>query len=370
MKVQILQENFSKALSIASRFASSKAQLPVLGNIYLAAQKNRLQIISTNLEISVATSIGAQVKTAGEITVPSRVISEIISNLGPGALNIEAEKEQLKISSANFFSSVSGMNASDFPEVPKALGKEALPLPKEEFLKAISQVAFSASVDETRPILTGVLFIFKKGGVVLVSTDGFRLSQKKVGLKGFEKEKKVILPRSVLNEVVRLAEDGDISFSFENEGNQVIFSLGDTILSSRTLEGEFPDFEKIIPKVSETKVALDKEDLLRSVKLASVFARDSANIVKFSLKKASVVIRAESQLSGSQESEIEAKIEGGASANGFEIAFNYRFLEDFLHASYGDEINIGLSNASAPAVFTDPSDNDFLHLIMPVRIQG
>jgi len=370
MKVQILQENFSKALSVASRFASSKAQLPVLGNIYLSAQKNRLQIISTNLEISVATSIGAQVEKPGEITVPARVISELVSNLNPGALRIEAEKEQLKITSANFSSSISGMNASDFPEVPKALGREVLPLPKEELLKAISQVAFSASIDETRPILTGVLFIFKKGGVVLVSTDGFRLSQKKLGLKGFEKEKKVILPRSVLSEVARLAEEENLSFSFENEGNQVIFGLGDTILSSRTLEGEFPDFERIIPKASVIKVALDKEDLLRSVKLASVFARDSANIVNFGVKKNSVTVSAESQLAGSQESEIEARVEGGAPAVGFEIAFNYRFLEEFLHAAYGEEVNIALSNASAPAVFTDPSDNDFLHLIMPVRIQG
>jgi len=370
MKLETLQENFSRALSVASRFASAKAQLPVLGNIYLSANTNKLLICSTNLEVSVAIAIGAKVVTGGEITIPSRVISELITNLTPGPITLTSEKEVLEISSSNFSSSISGMNAADFPKVPESLGKNPFSIPKDVLLQALSQVSFAASVDETRPVLTGVLFLFKKGGVTLVATDGFRLSQKKLALKTFEKEKNMILPKGALLELSRLTnEDEDISFSVREEDNQVVFGVGDIVLTTRVLDGEFPDFEKIIPKETRVRVSVDKEDFLRGVKLASVFARDSANIVRLSLKKDGVFIQAESQMAGRGESVIEAKIEG-STTNGFEITFNYRFLEEFLHAVPGEDVSIGLSSENSPGVFTDPSDPNFLHLIMPVRVQG
>ena len=371
MNSEVLQENFSKALLTASRFASQKAQLPVLGNILLSASKNKLLIASTNLEVSVAISIGAKVKKEGSLTIPSRTVTDLISNLIPGALTLEVDKEQLQITTANFSSTLSGINPSDFPEIPLNIEKRSLNLPKEEFSTALSQVSFSASIDETRPILTGVLFIFKKGSLTLVATDGFRLSQKRIVLKEASEEKKVILPKSALSELLRLlGEEESVQLSFHDEDNQVVFGVGDTILSSRTLEGNFPDFERIIPKDLGIKILVDKEDLLRAVKLASVFARDSANIVKFFLAKEYVNILAESQNSGKQETRIESKLEGSLPQGGFEIAFNYRFLEEFLHAVSGEDVSIGFSNPNAPGVFTDPSDPTFLHLIMPVKVQG
>ena len=367
MQLEILQENFSKALLTATRFVSTRAQLPVLGNIYLKTEKNKLLICSTNLEISVAISIGAKIKEEGIITVPGRILSELVTNLNPGPLTLKAEKEILEISSSGFSANISGMNAADFPEIPKDSGKPSFSFPNEVFLQGISQISFAASIDETRPVLTGVLFIFKKDGIVLVATDGFRLSQKRLPLKGVAKERKMILPKNTLIELSRLVTDADEAISFREEENQAIFIFEGTVLSSRILEGEFPDFEKIIPKETKIKVSLDKEDLLRAVKLASVFAKDSANIVRFSLKKDSLLVSAESQLSGKQEGEIEAKTEGLSGE--FEIAFNYRFLEEFLHAVKGEDVIIGLSSENSPGVFRDPGDPGFLHLIMPVRVQ-
>ena len=183
MKLQVLQENLSKALIDASRFASVKAQLPVLGNIMLVAKKTKLLISSTNLEISIATSIGAKVEEDGEITIPAKTITEVISNLPSGPVTLEGEKEQLKIKSQNFSLNTLGMNSSDFPSIPTSLDeKDSLIFSKEEFLSALSGVTFATSQDETRPILTGVLFIFDKSSLVLVATDGFRLSQKKMKL--------------------------------------------------------------------------------------------------------------------------------------------------------------------------------------------
>lgn len=367
MRTKVLQENLTKALLIASRFASTRAQLPILGNLLLKAGKTKLTIVSTNLEISTSTQIGANTEKEGEIAVPGRTLSEIVANLPPGDIFLEVEREQLKIKSENFVATVLGMNASDFPPVPQSIDKKiALSLPPGELAKALSPVLFSASVDETRPTLTGVLFIFDGKELTLVATDGFRLSQNKILLSKTEKSQKIILPKSTLLEILRLVSEGELTFSFNQAERQAVFEVGETILSSRVIEGDFPNFEKIIPKESLSKITTDKEDFLRGVKLASVFARESANIVKVWVKKEGLTISAEAASAGSQETKIEAKVEGDE----IEIAFNYRFLEEILQALPGDTVSFSLSGPAAPAVFTDPGSPNFLHLIMPVRLQG
>lgn len=376
MKLTVLQESLSKALSLTSRFSNPRAQLPVLGNILFSAKGNKLILASTNLETSVVYSVGAKVEKKGKITIPAKIISELVSNLNEGQIKLTSEKEQLKIATQGFTSTISGMNASDFPEVPSQMDKAAGSLPMEPFLNALSCVVFAASNDETRPILTGVLFIFKDKELILVATDGFRLSQKKIKVDGFKadlKEKRIILPKSSLTELSRFSKEQETFFlSYQKENNQVIFGFPDIIFSTRTLEGEFPNFEKIVPKISKIKLRIDKEELLKAVKLAAVFARDSANIVKIKVKEKEIVLSAESSRGGSQETKVDARVESEEKLgkDGFQIAFNYRFLEEFLHSMEGEEVEMKLSEQTAPCVFTDPKDPSFLHLIMPVRIQN
>lgn len=371
MQVQVLRENLSKAVSFASRFSSIKAQLPVLANILLSVKGSKLSISATNLEISFATSIGAKTEKEGEITIPARVITELISNLKTETVEIISENERVTIKSHGFDSSISGMNSSDFPLLPKKAGnKNKIQIGKEEFLAALPQVSFATSMDETRPQLSGVLFLFQKEEIVLVATDGFRLSQKRIPFESKEEVKiqKVILPKTALIELPRLSQDAEsVVFSFNDEENQVVFELGETVLSTRTIEGDYPDFERIIPKSSEVKIRLDKEEFLRAVKLSGIFARDSANITKINVRKNSIDVFAESQVFGNQKTTLDAFVEG---QEGLEVAFNYRFLEEFLNAVNGEEVMIELSNPSSPGVFTDPKDETLLHLIMPVRIQG
>ena len=372
MIIQVLQENLSNAITTTSRFASIKAQLPVLANILLSAKKNKLIISATNLEMSVSLSIGAKVKKDGDITVPARVINDLVNNLIPGQINLSAEKERLRIKTSGFNSEISGMNSSDFPKVPQSIPTKAIDLVREEFYASLSQVIFSVSVDETRPVLTGVLVIMNKNGMVLVSTDGFRLSQKKLTLKKANlKDCKMIIPKNTLSELLRLSDDEkNIKFVIDEKENQVMFGISDAVLSSRIIDGEFPDFERIIPKESKINLNVDKEELLRAIKLASVFARESANVVKLAVKKDSLEVSAESSQSGSQVTEVDAKveIEGPFSKKGFVIAFNYRFLEEFINAIEGEDVRIEFSEENAPGVFLDPKDKNFLHIIMPVRL--
>ncbi len=374
MKLQILQENLLKAVSLTSRFTSTRAQLPILGNILLFASKSKLNVSSTNLEISASISIGAKVEKDGEVSIPSRILLELISNLPKETLTLEAQKEQLKISTSSFSSNVLGMNTSDFPKVPSLIHKEkGTLLPTGEFSKALSKVIFASSNDETRPILTGVLFIFEAGVLNLVSTDGFRLSLNKIKIKDSKLKTRFVLPKNILSEVGRVEAEGDILLEVSEKEKQVIFGIGDTVLSSRLLEGEFPDFVKILPKSSVLKMLVDKEDLLRAVKLSAPFARDNANIVKLTINKDQLIIMAEGSSSGSQETKIDVKVESSfakaSEDSEFEIAFSFKFLEDFLGSVDGEEVKMEFSGVDKPGVFTDPTNPDYLHLIMPVKIQ-
>jgi DNA polymerase-3 subunit beta len=372
MKLQVLQENLEKAVSIAARFASTKAQLPILGNILISAKRNKIYISSTNLEISSSMQIGAKVEDEGEISIPAKVIMDIVSNLPKETIMLESEKEQLKISSSSFSSNVLGMESTDFPKIPNSVKDvNAIVFSKKELSDGLSKVSFASSVDETRPILTGVLFILEGVSLSLVATDGFRLSKKTINLKDDKKvTKRVVIPKGVLNEIGRIVfETDEVLFDLEENEKQVIFGLGDTILTSRLLEGEYPDFEKIIPKSFSTKILVDKEELLRSVKLASIFARESANVIKIKVLKDSIKVSAESGQAGSQETRVDAKVdmEIGESKD-FEIAFNYRYVEEFLHSVTGEEVKMEFTGSTTAGVFRDTGDSEYLHLIMPVKI--
>lgn len=371
MKFQILQENLEKAVSITSRFASTRAQLPILGNILVSANKSKVIFSSTNLEISASVIVGAKIEEDGNISVPSRIIAELVSNLPKETVSLSSEKEQLKVSTSGFSGTILGMNSSDFPKIPTTIeADKSIKLPKKEILEALSQVSFATSLDETRPILTGVLFIREKDELKIVATDGFRLSRKIIKMNEPSDSFKIILPKTILSEISRIGEGEDfIIFNLLEKEKQAIFGIGDTVLTSRMLEGEYPDFEKIIPKSSTINVLLDKEEFLRSVKVASIFAKDAANVVKIKLLKDGVKVYAESSQSGSQETKVEAKIENQESGNlEWEISFNYKFLEDFLHSVKGEEVKMEFSTTTAAGVFTDPMDLNYLHIIMPVRV--
>ncbi len=370
MKLQVLQENLEKAISITSRFASTKAQLPILGNILISARKNKIYISSTNLEISACVQVGAKVEDDGEISIPAKVISDLISNLAKETISLESDKEQLKITSSGFSSKVLGMDSTDFPKIPNSLNEEkSLSISKKEITESLNKVVFASSTDETRPILTGVLFILKADVLYLVATDGFRLSKRSIPLKNYKGEdKSVVIPKSILTEIGRgVFEVEDVLFSLEESEKQVIFALEDTVLTSRLLEGEFPDFEKIIPKESNVKITLDKEEFLRSVKLASIFAREAANVIHINVLKDGIKVTAESGQAGNQETKVDAKVEkeGGSS---FEIAFNYKYLEDFLRSVSGEEVKMEFINQTSAGIFKDTGDSNYLHLIMPVKI--
>ncbi len=368
MKLTLLQENLKTAVALTSHFTSPKAQLPILGNILLKAEKSKLYLSSTNLEISVRTSIAAKIEEEGEITINGKTLNDIVSNLNNESIEIESVQENFRIISGKFKSNLLGSNTADFPTLPFQTSKNKFTLNRTELTDSLSKILFSVSFDETRPILTGVLFSFENKSLKLVSTDGFRLSEIKLKSEVDIEDFKVIIPKTVLYELTKITDSESIDISFDKETNQILFIIGDTTLSSRVIEGEFPDYEKIIPQASISTVYVDKRELEKSIKLASVFARDSGKIVKFKVFDNKLIVSAESSSAGNQEMELEVRNEDESPIqNEINIMFNFSFIEDILKVIADDEVKIIFAADNKASKFLDSKSLNYLHIIMPIK---
>lgn len=366
MKFTILQENFKTAVNLASHFITNKVQLPILGNIYIKTDKTSVNLQATNLENSVSITIAAKIEKEGEITVNGKTLNDIVSNLGSGNLEIEVEKEQVIINKDKFKSKILGVNSSDFPKTPAFSTKNTFSIDLEDFNKSLSKTIFSVSNDETRPILTGVLLVNSKDGCFLVSTDGFRLTEVNLNLSDDLEDFKIVIPKAILNELVKTNESGKVNIFIDKENNQILFNLENITFSSRLIEGEFPDYKKIIPSTNIGEVIVEKEEFEKAIKLASVFARDGGNIVKLKVEENQLAVVAESSTAGNQETQIEAKIKDFEKKD-FEIMFNFRFIEEAIKVIESDEVQIQFSENSKATKFLDTKNKKFLHIIMPIK---
>jgi DNA polymerase-3 subunit beta len=370
MKLSLLQENLNLALTNVSRFVSSKNQLPVLNNILLSTDQGRLKLSATNLELSINYWIGAKIEQEGSITIPAKEITEFISYFSSGKIDLSLENNLLKVSSLKSTSEFTTTPSTDFPDFPKINPDTVFEINLSLLTQSIEQISFSAAIDDSRPILTGVLCIFENNSIKFVATDGFRLSFKEIKLEtplNLKKENLTFLiPAKSLIEVTKLAKNNQkIKIGLTTDEHQVVFVLEDVELVSRLIEGDFPDYKKLIPENYSTKIFINKDELFQSVKLASVFARESANVVKVNIKNNLLELTANAPQVGQNLIKLDSKTEG----ENLEVAFNYKFLIDFLNVCKSNEILIELNENLSPVFFHDQSDNSFTHIIMPVRLQ-
>ena len=369
MKLSILQENLNRGLTACSRFVASKPQLPILANILLKTDKGRLKLSATNLETGINLWLGAKIEEEGETTVFAKTITEVVASLPAEKIDLALVNTNLSVLQANSRAVFPTIAPADFPKVPSLGQKADFSLPLAAFSVAVSQVIFASAADEGRPVLTGVLFKGEKEGLSLVATDGYRLSVKKISAIDYQREP-LIIPARALGEICRIGQEKKegqvLEVSLSKEENQLVFGLPDLELSCRLIEGEFPDYEKIIPGEATSKLIFDREEFLRAVKTASIFARESANIVRLKTGNSKLKISANAPQIGENESEIGIKQEGEEQ----EIAFNFRFLLDLLNSLTSEEISLEMTGPLNPGVFRQVGDDSLLHLIMPVRVQA
>jgi DNA polymerase-3 subunit beta len=368
MKIQILQENLLKALGRTGRIISAKTQLPVLQNVLIKTEGGMLRVTSTNMESSVSSLVGVKEDEGGGVCVSARLLNELITSMPQETITLEEKDGTLKVNGSKTHAILPSLPVGEFPPINISEEKHGVKIENKIFKDALSSVLFAAATDEGRPILTGVRINQEDGELMFAATDGYRLSVKKVQFGGSGKLD-LVLPARALSEVLKVIseekDEKETSFGFIGEG-QAVFTVGDTKVITRTIDGEYPDFKKIIPKTHTTEAILDAADFARAVKSASIFARDNANIVKIHISKPGLTASANTPQVGQNTVEVDAEVEGEEA----DIAFNSRFLTELLSNYQEERLVFQMTGSLSPGLFKPVKDSSFLHIIMPVRVQS
>lgn len=365
MKLSVTQENLSQALAAASRVASTKTQLPILGNILLRTDGSRLLVAATNLEIAATQYVGAKITTHGSITVPAKLIAEFVHSLAKGTVELSVQETRLLISSGGSKSIINGIAADDFPELPVINEETAVSyaISTDDFKQAVTQTVLTASSDATRPVLTGVYWHSHEGFLYLAATDGYRLSEKR--LMKTTSELAAIIPTASLQEVLRLISDDVQEIDVLFDETQVKFRIGESEVTSRLIDGNFPPYRELIPSSSETSVTISKAEFVRITKITSLFARDSGGSITLTASQEGNTLALHSIASelGENTSETPAEV----TADG-QVTLNSRYLIDALGVMGGDTVEFRFSGKLSPCVLTTvEKDVDYQHIIMPLK---
>lgn len=374
MRVTVKQEHLARGLDIVSRAVSSRSTLPILGNVLVQTDGGRLRLSATNLEIGINCWIGARVDEEGATTVPARLFTDLVKSLPPDQVSLEyvERNKTLNLRCMRDEAHIKGIDAADFPTVPIYEEDGGLHLEADTFRQMVEQVSFAAAVDDTRPILTGVSAKFEPNKLTLAATDGFRLSVRTAELEhGLAQPLSVIIPARALSELARIAADQEepIAVSIARNRNQILFHLANVDLVSQLIDGNFPDYNQIVPKSHNTRAVVDTRAFLAAAKRAALFARDGANIIRVKLEPGEggelgqMTVSAVSTEYGDNVSQVDAAIEGQP----IEIAFNAKYLQDALSVMEAQQVNVEMGTPSSPGVFKPPS-GDFTHIVMPMHI--
>lgn len=369
MKATVNTSELQKKLSYTQHAISARAQLPILLNVLLEVEGGNLIIRGTDLEIGIETRTPITEGEEGGVTVPAKPFIELISALSDEILTLESSDTSLKVVTRKTKSVFQTSSRDEFPRLYGEKGEKMVTLPIEQFQQDLARVVFAASTDTTRLNLSGVLFKPTDKGFLLVATDGYRLSMKKSGegeMAG-KIEAPLLIPSRVFRELISIKEGAkDVSIFISKEQNQVLFTVGDTVLVGRLIDASFPPYEKILPTDVASTIVFDKEQMVKAVRMCSIFARDAANIIKFSLRKDKMIVSSQAASLGENTVEVEAKLVGEEN----EIAFNARYIVDVLANMTSEDIELEMTGPLNPGVFKMKGDTSFFHLIMPIRVQG
>lgn len=377
MKFSIYQQDLQAALSTVARAVPSRSSLPVLGNVFLKVDMdNMLTLAATNLELGIKTRVQCGVSMAGETTLPAKTLMELVGTFPREIVDLELDtrSETMRLNCGKSKSTLKGVPGTEFPPMPDVeFGNTAIEFPAADLRQIIGQVVFTASTDEARPVLTGVLVELNGNTATFASADGFRLSMRKYTLsKDVVSPASVIIPAKALTEVAKAASDGVVKMFLREGRGQVIFQAKETEITSQLIDGNFPDFRQVIPQKAGTKVTVDTTVFVKACKQAEIFARESNNIAKLDIGFTSDFTNPQDTMSVSALSEEtgqnETRIDIEASGRGMVIAFNIKFLREALEVFSTAQVVLELNNPQSPGVLVAPDSRDFVHVIMPMHI--
>lgn len=360
MKLQVTQENLARALNTVARVASTRNTLPILANVLLKTVDNRLSVSATNLDIAITHQIGSKVAKTGSITVPARLMQDFVTSLPDGVLDLELNDNKLSITTEKYESTINGIGAEDFPVMPAIKEGHKWKISALGLKKGLQKVVFAASNDDARPVLTGVYFSAAAGEAVIAATDSYRLAEQKMGKR--RGALNFLVPATAANDLLRIIGDNAAEVTITHDDQQVLFEVGDINLVARLIEGNYPDYRKLIPSKFATVAKLKREDFINITKVSSLFARESAGSITIKAAPKKVSINAIASQLGENSAEADAEVKGEG-----EVTLNSRYLIEALNAFDSENIEFCFNGKLEPCILRSADDTSYLHLVMPLR---
>lgn len=362
MDLQVTQENLNKALSNVARVATGRSTLPILSNILIQTDNNRLRVSATNLDIAITQHVGTKIKTEGTLTVPARLFQDFINNLPKTTIHLKQEDHKLHITADNYKSTINGTVADEYPVMPAIQEGKSITIPANKFKKALQQVIFAASSDEARPVLTAVYVHTIKKALYIAATDSYRLAEKR--LDTINEDISLLIPASALQELLRVMGDNDGEVEVYFDEQQVRFLVADIELIARLIDGTYPDYKKLIPEKFTTTARVPKDQLTTITKISGLFSRENAGSITVIASESDSTLSVKSI--ASQVGENEASAAGVVTGDG-SITLNSRYLLDGLQALDGAEVEFCFNGKLEPIIVKSPDGSDYIHVIMPLK---
>jgi len=374
MRLLILQEKLKEGLNIIEKISSKSLTLPILNNVLLSTEKNFLNLTATDLEIGINWWILIKIEKEGKITIPSRLFLNFINLLPNKKIKLEVQNNNLLIECENYKTQIKGISAEDFPIIPKIDQGESVLIKSASLCQGLAQVVDIPVLSTTKPEISGVYFVFNKNLITLATTDSFRLGEKRIFLKdnfSLKKEYSFILPQKTAKEIINIFREKDAEIRVYFSTNQVMFEYlmpetkhSQAQLVSRLIEGEYPNYQEIIPKKYTTQLRVDRMEFLNQIKTASLFSGKINEIkIKADPKDNKIEIFSQSAEIGEYQSEVRGKVKGEP----VNISFNHRFLLDGFLNIKSSEVIFELNNESGPGVLKPVGDDSYIYVVMPIK---
>ncbi len=363
MRIEINQRDLAKQINIVQKGTSSKSTMQILSGILLEAFDGKLKLITTDLEIGIETYVECNIIEEGSIVINSRIFGDIIKKLPNSPIFISVENNKMNIKCENSEFNILGSNALEYPELPTIINQNSFTMSKDLLKSAIRHTVFATTEDETRPILTGILLEISNGMASFVALDGYRLALRSIPVD-IEENIKIIIPSKALIELNKILEDSEENLNIAIAPGHVIFNMGETLLFSRLLEGQFLNYKDIIRKDHKTTVLVNKKEFQDSLERASLLANEAkTNLIKLNIREDKIKIKSNSEI-GNVNEEVYSKQNGDE----LDIAFNSRYILDGVRIIEAEEIELSFMGGLNPCIIKPVGDENYTYLALPVRL--
>jgi len=365
MNIECIKEKLSYAISKAERVTGKNITLPILSCVLLEAHDSLLTIKATNLDLGIEITLPVKVIKPGKTAVSGSVLYNFISNItNDKNITLELVNDNLKISTKHTNSIIKAFPVDDFPNIPKVSKEKTFNFNVPGLIKGFKSVMYSSSVSTIRPVLSSIFLSSEEDGVVFVATDSFRLSEKRIGVKKHKEFSQILIPFKNAGEIIRTLEDIKDDVVVCLNENQISFSYNDIYITSRVIDGVFPDYKQIIPKETKTEAIVLKQDLISGLRISNIFS-DKFSQVTFNVKPKEKVfeITTKNMDIGENINNIDAVITGEE----LTISFNYKYIIDCFQSIDSDSVSLSFSDTNKPMVVRGVGDKSFLYLVMPMN---